>query len=145
MKRIISELGSFVDGNFLTSYTSTHQNSAHIAASGARSSYSADSEEEQNLPVNLALELDYGEAATGAIGVHRIWAVATDDRTALGLFGKVAPRIELISTLEMVKYWTEDTVPSDDEIKEALEHRHVGAPYEPKSSNPLLRLVAQVY
>jgi len=97
----------------------------------------ADSEEEQNLLVNFAADLDDGEAVSGAIGVHSTWAIATDDRKALGLFSKVAPHIELISTLAMVKYWAEHTGRSDDEIKQALEDLHVGAPYEPKSSHPL--------
>jgi hypothetical protein len=98
---------------------------------------SADTEAEQNLLVNFAVDLDDGEAVTGAIGVLRTWAIATDDRKALALFGRVAPLIELISTLDMVKHWAAQTARSEDEIKEALENLHVGAPYEPKSSHPL--------
>lgn len=107
-----------------------------LADKGLLTVVSADSEEEQNLLVNFALDLDDGEAVTGAIGVHRTWAIATDDRKALGLFRRVAPHIELISTLGMVEYWAENTGRNDEEIKEALENLHVGAPYEPKPSHP---------
>lgn len=98
---------------------------------------SADIEEEQNLVVNFAVHLDDGEAMTGAIGVHRNWAIATDDKKALTLFGSVAPHIELLSTLGMIKYWAEATGASDHEVKGALEDLHTHAPYEPKSSHPL--------
>jgi hypothetical protein len=97
---------------------------------------SADTEAEQNLAVNFAVYLDDGEAVTGAIGVSRNWAIATDDKKALSLFARVAPYIELISTLGMMKYWAEKAGPSDEEVRGALEELHAGAPYEPNSSHP---------
>lgn len=98
---------------------------------------SAGTEDEQNLFVNFAVNLDDGEAMTGAIGVYRNWAIATDDKKALSLFGIVAPQIELVSTLAMVKYWAAQAGPSHEEIEGALNDLHNGAPYEPKSSHPL--------
>lgn len=39
--------------------------------------------EEEETYVNLALQLDDGEAATGALAIHRGAVVATDDRKAI--------------------------------------------------------------
>jgi len=108
-----------------------------LVASGLLTVVSADTEDEQNLVVNLAVDLDDGEAVTGAIAVYRNWAIATDDRKALALFGRLAPHIELASTLAVVKYWAEITGAGDDEVRKALEELHTCAPYEPKSSHPL--------
>src|SRR5947208_17094709 len=44
------------------------------------------SEEEQDTFIDFAVHLDDGEAMTGAIAVHRNWAIATDDRKATSLF-----------------------------------------------------------
>jgi predicted nucleic acid-binding protein len=98
---------------------------------------STESEDEQNTLVNLAVYLDDGEAITGAIAIHRNWAIATDDRKALALFARIAPQIELISTLQLIKYWTDAENSTHEEIRNALYNMHLGAPYEPKSSHPL--------
>ncbi len=108
-----------------------------LVDAGLLTKVAADKEEEQNIVVNFAVSLDDGEAVTGAIAVYRNWAIATDDKKALSLFGRVVPHIELISTLSVVKYWAEMTGASDDEIGRALEDLHSGAPYEPKASHPL--------
>jgi predicted nucleic acid-binding protein len=108
-----------------------------LVESGLLAVVSADTQAEQNMVVNLAVYLDDGEAVTGAIGVSRNWAIATDDKKALSLFGRVAPHIELVSTLAMVKYWAEEAAPSDEEVRGALEELLTGAPYEPNSSHPL--------
>lgn len=54
--------------------------------------------------IDLTLELDDGEAMTAAIAIYRGWAIATDDRAALRL---LAGRVTTISTLELIKQWTD--------------------------------------
>ena len=96
-----------------------------------------ESAEEMNTFVNLAVHLDDGEAITGAIAIHRNWAIATDDRKALALFARVTPQLEVISTLGMMKHWANATHASYEEVQTALQNMRVGAPYEPKPSHPL--------
>jgi hypothetical protein len=87
--------------------------------------------------VNLAEKLDDGEAITGAIALNRNWAIATDDSASVKLFQKSSPRIALVSTLDMVKYWADTTKPADDVIREALLNIRVRGRYEPHRNHPL--------
>jgi predicted nucleic acid-binding protein len=108
-----------------------------LLSTGLLATAKADTEAEQIMVVAFALDLDDGEAMTGALAAHSNWAIATDDKKALAIFNKALPNIQLISTLSMIKYWAETTGASDDEIRVALEDLHRFAPYEPKSSHPL--------
>ncbi|MBW4552632.1 MAG: hypothetical protein KME35_16215 [Aphanocapsa sp. GSE-SYN-MK-11-07L] len=65
-------------------------------------------EREQETFVNYVFELrDDGESATCAIAVCRGWAIATDDRKAISFFQREAPHLQILSTLEIVKNWSE--------------------------------------
>ncbi|MFM6158254.1 MAG: hypothetical protein ACKPE3_35555, partial [Sphaerospermopsis kisseleviana] len=66
-----------------------------------------ESEEEAESFVNYAAILDDGESATCAIALHRKWAVATDDKRAISFIQKEAPYIQILSTSEIIKYWSE--------------------------------------
>ncbi|MBD2137010.1 hypothetical protein H6F32_05280 [Anabaena sp. FACHB-1237] len=72
-----------------------------------------ESEEERESFVNYVFDLDDGEAATLAIAVHRKWAVATDDNKAIKFIKKNFPDIKILSTPEIIKYWSE---------KESIDH-----------------------
>ncbi|MGM3305077.1 hypothetical protein ACSQ6I_03675 [Anabaena sp. WFMT] len=66
-----------------------------------------ESEEEEESFVNYAVDLDDGESATCAIAVHRKWAIATDDRKAISFIQKEAPYLQILSTPEIIKHWSE--------------------------------------
>ena len=87
--------------------------------------------------VELAANLDDGEAMTGAIGRNRGYAVAIDDRKARRVLGEWAPELRLISTLGLIHQWSA-TVPAQ-EVTRALEAMRYGARYVPGNRDPLYR------
>jgi hypothetical protein len=72
---------------------------------------SPDSEAEENSFVNFAVELDEGEAVTGAIAMHRHWGIVTDDRKARRVFARTNPHVQLLSTPEFIKHWVSPSLP----------------------------------
>ncbi len=98
-----------------------------------------DSEEEEQTFVNYAFELrDDGESATGAIALHRGWAIATDDKKAISFFQRQAPHLQILSTLEVVKHWSEEMNLDAAELKIALSGIRVKGRYLPPTNHPLL-------
>ncbi len=80
--------------------------------------------------VNLAANrLDDGEAATGAIALHRGWAIATDDRKCRSLFNKEAPHIELISTPQLIKHWADSITTSPQVVSNIIRNVEARANY----------------
>jgi hypothetical protein len=68
------------------------------------------SEEEAETFVNYVFELgDDGESATCAIAIHRGWAIATDDKKAITFFQRQAPHLQILSTPEIIKHWSEES------------------------------------
>jgi hypothetical protein len=98
---------------------------------------SPESEAENVIYVNFAASLDDGEAITGAIAVHRNWAIGSDDRRAISLFAKEAPQLQRISTLELMKHWVDSTGLPADVVRSALRNVRIRAKYEPHSRHPL--------
>ena len=67
------------------------------------------SEEEAETFVNYVFELgDDGESATCAIAIHRGWVIATDDKKAISFFQRQAPHLQIFSTPEIIKHWSEE-------------------------------------
>lgn len=67
------------------------------------------SEEEAETFVNYVFELgDDGESATCAIAIHRGWAIATDDKKAISFFQRQTPHLQILSTPEIIKHWSEE-------------------------------------
>ena len=85
--------------------------------------------------VELAADLDDGEAMTGAMAINRGFAVAIDDRKARRVLGEKAPELRLLSTLELLHLWS-GAVP-DQEVGRALEAMRYGARYVPGNRDPL--------
>jgi len=86
--------------------------------------------------VALAAIIDDGEAVTAALAVHRGCSVATDDRKARRVLSERAPKIPLVSTLDLVARWAEtDSVPLV-ELRTALERMRSGASYVPGPRDP---------
>jgi hypothetical protein len=98
---------------------------------------SPDSEAENVTYVNFAASLDDGEAITGAIAVHRDWAIGSDDRRAIAFFAKVAPQLQRISTLELMKHWVDTTEQPPNAVRAALRNVRARAKYEPHTKHPL--------
>jgi hypothetical protein len=98
---------------------------------------SPDSEAEENAFINFAAELDDGEAITGAIAMHRRWGIATDDRKARIVFARTNPRVQLLSTPELIKYWADTHKPSIEVIREVLRNIQTQARYKPPAAHAL--------
>ncbi len=84
-------------------------------------------DDELDLFVDLARNVDDGEAATLTAAIHRGLRVATDDRRAQRLTaGGLAPRVDIVRTTELVKTWAEgptiDTRRAADAIR-LIEYR----------------------
>jgi hypothetical protein len=96
-------------------------------------------EPEEETFVNYVFELgDDGESATCAIAVHREWAVATDDRQAISFFRREAPELQIISTLEIIKHWSEISSVSPAELRVVLLNIRSRGRYVPHRHHPLL-------
>ena len=98
---------------------------------------SLESEEEERTFVGLAALVDDGEAMTGAIALHRGYAVATDDRKARRVLAKQAQSVPIVSTLDLLKQWVECASVSEDELRGALVAMRSGASYLPGARDPL--------
>jgi hypothetical protein len=98
---------------------------------------SPDSEAEENSFVNCAVELDDGEAVTGAIAMHRHWGIATDDRKARRVFARTNPQVQLLSTPEHIKHWTDTHNPPLDVVREVLQNIQTQASYTPPAMHTL--------
>lgn len=98
-----------------------------------------ESESEEERFVNYAFELrDDGESATCAIAVSRGWGIATDDKKAIAFFQQEAPHLPILSTLEVVKHWSEEANLSLTEVRIVLKAIRVKGRYIPRRNHPLL-------
>ena len=97
-----------------------------------------ESEAEEETFVNYAVAMgDDGESATGAIAVHRGWAIATDDKKAISFFRQEVPQLKILSTLEVVKYWSEQSSINASELWNVLDAIRVKGRYIPDKDHPL--------
>lgn len=95
-------------------------------------------DEEQAMFVALALQLDDGEAMTGALAIHREGVVATDDRKAIRvLTEEVEPGVKVLRTSELVKTWADTRDCSPERVREALEAIEMSASFIPPRNDPL--------
>ncbi|MCY4654386.1 MAG: hypothetical protein OXC95_14625 [Dehalococcoidia bacterium] len=92
--------------------------------------------DDQSTFVTLAALVDDGEAATGALAFHRGCSVATDDRKARRVFGEFMPDVQLVSTLEFMKIWADESRIPGDELRVAMEKMRDSASYVPSSRDP---------
>lgn len=80
---------------------------------------------------------DDGEAMTGAIATERDWAIGTDDGAARRFFSQDCPRLQLVSSLELLKHWADTTGLPLPELGTALRLVRVRGRYQPKARHPL--------
>jgi predicted nucleic acid-binding protein len=94
---------------------------------------------EEETFVNYVFELgDDGESASCAIAIHREWAIATDDKKAISFFQKEAPHLQILSTLAIVKNWSEIGNISCATLRSALTAIRTRGCYMPHCHHPLL-------
>lgn len=97
------------------------------------------SEIEEETFVNYVFELgDDGESATGAIALHRNWAIATDDKKAISFFSKESPHVQILSTLAIVRSWSQKEKLSSSTVRSALSAIRAKGHYMPHRNHPLL-------
>ncbi|QYX32021.1 hypothetical protein [Sphaerospermopsis torques-reginae] len=96
-----------------------------------------ESEAEEESFVNYAVVLDDGEAATLAIAVHREWAVATDDNKAIKFFKQNFPNLQILSTPEIIKYWSEAENSDSAMLSNVLNMIKIKGRYVPPKNSPL--------
>ncbi|TAF09878.1 MAG: hypothetical protein EAZ77_04310 [Nostocales cyanobacterium] len=96
-----------------------------------------ESEAEEESFVNYAAILDDGESATCAIAVHRKWAVATDDKRAISFIKKEAPNIQILSTSEIIKHWSEKESIDSSVLSNVLNAIRIKGHYVPGKNDPL--------
>ena len=99
---------------------------------------------EQETFVTLAALVDDGEAATAALALHRGCSVATDDRKARRVFGEFMPEVPLVSTLDLVKLWVDESRVPHDELRAAMDVMRDSASYVPGSRDPLFEWWASI-
>lgn len=97
---------------------------------------SINSKDENETYIDLASELDDGEAITISLALHNHCAIATDDRKALRVISNLSS-ITTISTLELVKKWSDTKKIDDAEIKHVLLNMLFCASYQPSEREPL--------
>lgn len=88
-------------------------------------------QEEEALFVNLASLVDDGEAITAAIAAFREYGVATDDRKARRILAELTPGVPLVSTLELLKQWAEESSAALSDVRAAMIAMMSGASYVP--------------
>ncbi|BAY44306.1 hypothetical protein SAMD00079811_19020 [Scytonema sp. HK-05] len=96
-----------------------------------------ESEEEEESFVNYAVDLDDGESATCAIAVHRKWAIATDDDKAIKFLQKKFPHLQILSTPEIIKHWSEKQSIDSLVLSNVLNAIRIKGRYVPPKNDPL--------
>jgi hypothetical protein len=98
---------------------------------------SPDNEAEDTTYVNFAVDLDDGEAITGAIAFHRNWSIASDDRKAIAFLSRNAPYVQIVTTPEILQFWVSTANPHPDIVRRALRNIRTRARYEPDRGHTL--------
>ncbi|HEX8696598.1 MAG TPA: hypothetical protein VF746_29530 [Longimicrobium sp.] len=87
--------------------------------------------------LNLAMQLDDGEARTLAVALHRRWAVATDDRKTRRLIANSPASIRVFGTLKIVKQWADAQAVSQEELRSILLNIRERGNFLPGRQDPL--------
>lgn len=97
-----------------------------------------ESEAEAETFLNYAAEMkDDGESATGAIAFHRNWAIATDDKRATNFLKQAAPQLQIITTPEVIQYWSTTSSLTAIELQTVLKKIRKRGKYIPNKAHPL--------
>ena len=92
---------------------------------------------ETEMFINLASELDDGEAKSLAIALSRGLAVVTDDRKARRIFLEMGgDPLNLLSTADVVRTWAEETGSEGQLLRTALTRIQTRSRFVPRSADP---------
>ncbi|MDJ0600511.1 MAG: hypothetical protein QNJ37_16920 [Crocosphaera sp.] len=80
---------------------------------------------------------DDGEAATGAIAINRSWSMATDDNAAINFFTQESPNLQILSTPDIIKYWSDQSHLSSKQVYPVINAISTKARYQPPKNHPL--------
>jgi predicted nucleic acid-binding protein len=95
-----------------------------------------ETDDEQLLFVNLAANLDDGEAMSVAIALSRNWHLATDDKKARRIFTENSQDKQLlVSTTDLIKEWVENEDIDDLTLKSILLKVERKASFRPSKSD----------
>lgn len=95
-----------------------------------------ETDDERQLFVNLAAQLDDGEAMSLAIALSREWHLATDDKKARKIFAQHAQNDQLlISTSDLIKEWAGNEKATDEATKSMLLKVERKARFRPSNSD----------
>lgn len=95
-------------------------------------------EREEATYVDLALQLDDGQAMTGALAIHRGGSVATDDRKAIRVLGAQSPAPKIRRTSWLVRSWADSKDIDEERLRSALRNIERRGSFFPPSDDPLL-------
>lgn len=94
---------------------------------------------EENLYIHYAASArSNGEAASIAIAKNRNWAIATDERKITAMLRDIVPNVQILTTPDLLKHWSDETKVSTQELVEALQAVNLKASYTPSELHPLL-------
>jgi predicted nucleic acid-binding protein len=83
------------------------------------------------------IDLDDGESATCAIAVHRKWAIATDDDKAIKFLQNNFLHLQILSTPEIIKHWSEKQSIDSLVLSNVLNAIKIKGRYVPPKNDPL--------
>ncbi|HEX9971564.1 MAG TPA: hypothetical protein VGD14_05800 [bacterium] len=98
---------------------------------------SLEADSEKSLFINLADQLDDGEAATLALAISRKMQVITDDKKAIRIIIQDFPAIHYLTTLDIIKEWSKRNLIETKELKKALHNILIHANYLPPKKHHL--------
>lgn len=108
-----------------------------LLAAGLLTILHLETEQEAARFVQLAAELDDGEAMTFALAIERGLTVATDDRKALRLLARVAPHLQAHTTAGLLQRWAALRQVSPSEQRQTLLDVQERARFAPNRDDPL--------
>lgn len=125
----------------ITSYVYEHEldtvNVAPLVNTGRIAVLTPGNDLEMTMIVDLAYELDDGEAHTGAIAICRGWAIATDDSKAIRRLKPRDSSLSLYTTPDLINHWAMGTSVTHAELQAILTQISSQAKYRPAVTHPL--------
>lgn len=95
-------------------------------------------EQEEATYVDLALQLDDGEAMTGAIAIHRAGTVATDDKKAIRVLGAQRSSPQIRRTSWLIRTWAQAAEIDHERLQSVLRNIERRGSFVPPLEDPLL-------
>ncbi|MBC7526181.1 MAG: hypothetical protein H7308_01385 [Chthonomonadaceae bacterium] len=93
-------------------------------------------EGESKIFVQLAQQIDDGEASCCAVAVSRNWSVVLDDRKGIRVAHAQRPPLITVETPEWIKYWLEEGNVEEETLTDAINRIHICAKYKPRGKPP---------